>query len=63
MVVQPEDFPETFGLEPDAFRIVAPPAMKRAALEEDGGTDTRAIVYGKTLDIEDNSIHGIQEFT
>ena len=34
---------------------MAPPTAQGAALEKDAGSNTWAIVYGKTLDIEYNS--------
>jgi hypothetical protein len=39
------------------FGIVAPPAFKRAALEEDRGPYAGAIMYGETLDIKNNSFY------
>ncbi len=44
-----------------AFGIVAPETPERTTLQEDGGPDTRAVVYGESLDIEDStgSAHGV----
>ena len=39
------------------FGIVAPPAFKRAALEEDRGPYARAVVYGEPLDIKHNAFY------
>jgi hypothetical protein len=36
------------------FRILTPETAKRATLQEDGGTDTRTVMGGETLDIEDD---------
>ena len=36
-----------------AFRIVAPPAVKTASFEKDGGSDSIPIVDGKFLNIDD----------
>ena len=36
----------------DRFGVVAPAAGKRAPLKEDGGSDTRSVVKGKSMYIE-----------
>ena len=46
---------EDLGSRAHTFRIVAPPAGERAALEEDGRADPRAIMHAESLHIEDES--------
>jgi hypothetical protein len=38
-----------------AFWIVTPAAVERAAFQENGGTDARPIMDGKTFGVEDNT--------
>jgi len=52
------------GSPPDAFGVMAPDAGQGAAFEEDGGADTRAIVQGIAMDVENQRsspfrVHGV----
>ena len=42
----------------NGFRIVAPPASEIASFEENRRSDTRAVMYGKFLDIKQLAFHG-----
>jgi hypothetical protein len=39
------------------FGVVAPPAAKRTAFQEDGGAQARAVVQGEGADLEDYTFH------
>jgi hypothetical protein len=39
---------------------VAPPTAQWAALEKNRGSDSRAVVYGKTFNIKHNTFHQIE---
>jgi hypothetical protein len=43
------------GLWPVGFRVVAPDTPHLAPFEEDRRTDSRAVVYGKALDVTHNA--------
>ena len=45
----------TCGLQLQAFRVVAPGAAQRAALEEDGGADARPVLGGEALQVQDGA--------
>jgi hypothetical protein len=47
------DGPGGWGTGGLAFGIVAPPAVKGAALEKDCGSDARAVMDAVALDLED----------
>ena len=42
----------------NGFRIMAPPASEIASFEENRRSDTRAVMYGKFLDIKQLAFHG-----
>jgi hypothetical protein len=43
------------GAETDPFGVVAPKAVERAALQEHGRPDPRAVMDGEVLDIKNNT--------
>ena len=47
------------GLEALALGVVAPGAPQRAALEEDGRSDTRAVVQRELTNLENPARHGV----
>jgi hypothetical protein len=49
-------FPVDFRLLLDGFRIVAPFTFQGASFEKNAGSDAGAIVYGKALNLGDESL-------
>jgi hypothetical protein len=45
----------------DAFRIMAPQAVKRTAFKKDGRPDTRAVMNGKAFDVENHALSRTHE--
>jgi hypothetical protein len=52
---------EEFRLEGLRFRILAPYAAEGAPIEEDSGSNSRTVVDGVALDIENGSFHVIHD--
>jgi hypothetical protein len=48
------------GFERPGLGIMTPTAAQRAALQEYGGSNARAIVKREALDVEDDSIHNFK---
>jgi hypothetical protein len=50
---------EELDLRPkaDPLGIVAPETVKRASLQKDRRSDARPVVYGESLNVEDNTRH------